>query len=81
MKVGFSTDDYATARNIVDFVPGVDYVKVYDFNRVLTKVGRAATTLLRRQPLRDYDFRFSFNDRNLNRVDILHFFISQKVES
>lgn len=74
MKVGFNTDDYAIARNIVNLVQGVDYVKVYDFNRVITKVGRAATTLLRRQPLRDYDFRFSFNDRNLNRVDMLHLF-------
>jgi glycosyltransferase involved in cell wall biosynthesis len=74
MKVGYNTSDYATTRNIVGLIPDVDYVKVFDFNRFITKLGRAATTLLCRQPLNDYDLRFRFNDRNLNRVDILHFF-------
>ena len=74
MKVGFSTGDYATARNIVGLVPGVDYVKAYDLNRFRTRLGRAATILLRRPPSKDYDLRFSFDDHNLNRVDILHLF-------
>lgn len=74
MKVGFSTRNYATARNIVGLVPGVDYVQVYDINKIITGFGRATTTLLHREPLKDYDLRFSFNDHNLNHVDLLHFF-------
>lgn len=70
MKVGYYGENYSSKRNIINIVQHLDYVKVHDLNKVLVYV-------YNKLPNRSFDtndMRFSFNDFNLNRVDILHFF-------
>jgi len=74
MKIGYSSDSYPDKRNIIDIVPNFDYVKVYDINKILLYMYFLANKKLLHRPTVMLDLDFSFNDLNLNHVDILHFF-------
>jgi hypothetical protein len=74
MKIGYSKKKYPIERNIINIVPGYVYKKVYDINEI-----RVLPTLIKKKYLSsstpiNFNIRFSFNDLNLNCVDILHFF-------
>ena len=73
MKVGYSADNYLTKRNIINVVPNVDYVNVYDINKILSKFAYV-TNKISKLVFDINDIRGSFNDLNLNRINILHLF-------
>ena len=68
MKIGYSNNDYPNKRNIIGLVPNAHYVRIHDIN---TCICRFARRMLRRNPI---DIANVFNDRGLNRVDLMHFF-------
>lgn len=76
MKVGFNITnyDYNQRRNIIDLVDSIDYVKAYDLNRALVELAGFSNSVLNRSLIDIKNRQFVFNDFDLNRVDILHFF-------
>ena len=75
MKVGYSSNSYPAERNIINIVKSHSYKRVYDINKILSM---ASSVINKKLPyissLISIDRYFKFNDFNLNRVDILHFF-------
>ena len=76
VKVGVNITYYrhGQERNIIDVVERADYVEIYDLNSALVKFGGLSNRLLNRHLVDVQNRRFVFNDFDLNRVDILHFF-------
>ncbi|MBN2460475.1 MAG: glycosyltransferase family 4 protein [Candidatus Cloacimonetes bacterium] len=74
MKVGYNYSYHASRRNIIGQVDDVDYVRVYDINNMLNYFEKISRKLTGHSLYDPHNQRFSFNDLNLNKVDILHFF-------
>lgn len=74
MRIGYYHDNYACRRNIIGIVPDLDYVRVHDIYEGVLRFG-ALNRRLFKHSLFDVDKRINkFNDLNINRVDIMHFF-------
>lgn len=76
MKIGYIQGGYAYKRNIINIIHHHDYLKIHDLNESLCILSRLINKLLNHSLLDINDRTFSFNDYNLNHVDILHFFNS-----
>ena len=75
MKIGYYGDLHPIQRNIIGILPGADYRKVHDANNIKRKIyRRVGRTPLNRLNLVTPDFVAGFNDIDLNRIDLLHFF-------
>ena len=74
MKIGYSDNNYPTKRNIINIVTGHVYKKVYNISKVLSIASMINNKFTKLPILKPSDRRFSFNDFNLNSVDIFHFF-------
>lgn len=75
MKIGYLSDSYPYKRNIVNRVKDVKYVKVVDqyrFKLIFFKFLEKFKFLKNSDKITIYEN--SFNDNNLNKVDLLHFF-------
>ena len=74
LKVGYLINSYPYKRNIIDIVNDVDYIHVSD----IYKLARIPLKILCKLKLYNKEKLsnnlFTFNDFNLNRVDLLHFF-------
>ena len=74
MTVGCYHENYASRRNIIGKIQHLAYKKVYDVNKAVAWLAIKSNKALRR-PFFDAEDRLGrFNDFNLNRIDILHFF-------
>ena len=74
MKVGYYHENYASQRTIIGKIQHLVYEKVYDVNKAVAFLAIKSNKVLRR-PFFDAEERLGrFNDFNLNRIDILHFF-------
>jgi glycosyltransferase involved in cell wall biosynthesis len=76
LKVGYSIDGYLTRRNIINIVPHYDYVKVHDINKILYRLAKINQKILNLSMPDVIDISYRFNDLNLNKVDLFHFFNS-----
>lgn len=75
MKIGYYGDLHPIQRNIIGILPGADYRKVHDANNIKRKIYRqVGRNPLNRLNLVTPDFVAGFNDIDLNRIDLLHFF-------
>lgn len=78
IKVGYTWSTYPYKRNIVEIVEDVNYKNLTD----IYKLGSAFLLVLYKLKMYDLGnnlfvkFNHSFNDLNLNNVDLLHFFNS-----
>ena len=76
MKIGYSIDGYLTRRNIINIVPHYDYVKVHDINKIIYRLAKTSQKIINLSMPDLIDISYRFNDLNLNKVDLLHFFNS-----
>ncbi|MCX6654511.1 MAG: glycosyltransferase family 4 protein [Candidatus Bathyarchaeota archaeon] len=74
MKIGYYYGNYDGKRNILHIVPELDYVRVHDLKQALVMSSMVCNKLYKHSLFDVNDNLFSFNDFNLNRVDIMHFF-------
>jgi len=74
LKVGYSSDAYLSRRNIINIVDHYDYVKVYNIYTLLYKLALMNKKILNCSMRDISDINYSYNDLNLNKVDLLHFF-------
>lgn len=75
MIVGYSSKGYAEKRNIIGIVPDADYLRVYDIYKLVWFGAVACNKVIPNRSLFEpNDLRSSFNDLNLNSVDVMHFF-------
>jgi len=75
MKIGYSSDDYATRRNIIDIVGDAQYFKLHNINKYLSDtrfVRWFARKILRTN---SFDLSTSFTELfNSHGADLIHFF-------
>jgi len=76
LKIGYSIDAYLTRRNIINIVSHYDYVKVYDIYKIAYKLALISQKMLNYSMPNLVDISSRFNDHDLNKVDLLHFFNS-----
>jgi glycosyltransferase involved in cell wall biosynthesis len=73
MIIGYTADNYATRRTVINILNDTYYKKVWD-EFSLFRLGAAGLNCLARGRLDTYDLYPQFNDYGINRVDLLHFF-------
>ena len=73
MKVGYSVDGYQNRRTIINKVEQYNYIKVLDIYKILFKFALINQNVLKQSTPDLVDFIYRFNDLNLNKVDLLHF--------
>jgi glycosyltransferase involved in cell wall biosynthesis len=74
MKVGYIRDSYAWRRNIIGIVDKAEYKKVCDLFSILTAVTYPINIITKRDLFSTNDLINQFNDFNLNKVSLFHFF-------
>lgn len=77
MRVGYSSGNYPSKRNIIDIVPGAHYFRTPDLYALL----RLANGKLHIPSKNAFDNQYEFNDCGLNHVDIIHLFNSVSYSS
>lgn len=74
LVVGYPVTDYMYERNITGTVSDARYVKVRDVFSLLNEWAPRINAKLKRKIFWTKDYRFQFNDFNMNKVNLFHFF-------
>jgi glycosyltransferase involved in cell wall biosynthesis len=74
LRIGYYHAGYPERRNIIGIVPHLDYVRVHDLYDALQRLAAVNRRLFKHSFFNVNHTVNRFNDLNLNRVDILHFF-------
>lgn len=72
--VGYIHGDYPYKRNIIGMVPDAEYKKVQDLFTMLNAWAPRLNQKLKREIFPTDEYRCKFNDFNLNKVSLFHFF-------
>jgi glycosyltransferase involved in cell wall biosynthesis len=72
--LNYRFDYYPYLRTIINRVPGVEYQKVQDLYSNLRRAALKANRTLNKDIFATFDLNNQFQDFNLNKVDLLHFF-------
>jgi glycosyltransferase involved in cell wall biosynthesis len=72
MRIGYASQQYPEIRNIIKKVDGCDYYLCRDAYSVIRKI--LSIFKIPINPEVAHDIEFCFNDFNLNKVDLIHFF-------
>jgi glycosyltransferase involved in cell wall biosynthesis len=73
-SVGFVHRYYPESRNIIGIIDEIKYKKVWDFYSIGYAISYIQMYLTKLKFDTFTDFQFQFNDINMNKVDLLHFF-------
>ncbi len=76
MKVGYIMGDYPYKRNIIGIVDNAEYKEVYDLFSISTPVIYLINQITKRDLFTINDLVNQFNDFNLHKVSLFHFFNS-----
>ncbi|NRD76942.1 glycosyltransferase family 4 protein [Bacillus sp. BRMEA1] len=75
LKIGYLWNRYPYQRNVINIVKGAKYIKVIDFFKTIS-LGMSVMKRFKIPISKDklINFENKFNDLNINKVDVLHFF-------
>jgi len=65
---------YSYTRTILNLVPDVEYLKVYDYFSILNHTAQKINRTVGKPLFETFNLNNQFQDFGLNRVDVLHFF-------
>jgi len=73
-SVGYVHKSYPQKRLIIGIVDKVQYKRVWDFYSIINPINFIQMHLIKRKVDTFIDYGYQFNDFNMNKVDLLHFF-------